>query len=450
MNYFLKMFCTLLIPFLTFFEPILAYSQTSDPLVTTLRTSYQTIFTHLLRRDIDPGAVIASPSQDKPNYFYHWVRDAGLTMLEMVELYQLPLPAERKEFIESLIQNWINFELRNQKTALAHSNLGEPIFTVDGAIYPYPWGRPQNDGPAIRALAMTRYAMELIKQNRKTEAKRLYSPELPAESPIKRDLEYVSVHWQDPNFDLWEEVNGDHFFTRMAQRAALIEGAKLALQLQDPLAADYYTQKSHLIEEQILNHFNSKKNYIVPTLNIIGDNKNKISELDSSVILAILYFTTDDGFISVDQPFVESTAQKLEETFTSLYRINSFNYTHDDSLAPAMGRYPEDVYDGVGFSEGNPWFIATNAFAEYYCLRAAKEPSESRAKILRERANSFLQRTLLHASRDGHMSEQFHRYSGYMQGAKDLTWSYVSFIRAYRSCSSTTHFSDVVMKSILK
>jgi hypothetical protein len=34
------------------------------------------------------GVVIASPSQQDPNYFFHWVRDSALTMNQVMNLYE--------------------------------------------------------------------------------------------------------------------------------------------------------------------------------------------------------------------------------------------------------------------------------------------------------------------------------------------------------------------------
>ena len=62
--------------------------------------------------------------------------------------------------------------------------------------------------------------------------KKLYDGKEPSSSVIKADLDFVSNHWQDPCFDLWEEVNGTHFYTRMQQRTALREGAALAKALK--------------------------------------------------------------------------------------------------------------------------------------------------------------------------------------------------------------------------
>jgi len=422
-----------------------------DKSITTLKTAYQTILSHLHRNDITPGVVIASPSMNQPNYFYHWIRDAGLTMMEIVTLYQQPLPPDKLQLLDSAIKAWINFEIQNQNTAVRQSNLGEPIFTVKGEIYPAPWGRPQNDGPAIRAITMTMYAFELIKQKRFEEVKRLYRSEMPATSPIKRDLEYVSEHWRDSNFDLWEEVKGDHFFTKMAQRTALILGSKLASITNDPFASSYYANKAKEIESSITKHINNHRKILVPTLNPIGGWKGKDSELDSSTILAVLYFSMGDGFINVNDAIVANTAMALESVFSKIYQINIHtNRTYNLApLSPGIGRYPEDVYNGSGFTEGNPWFITTNAFAEYYCRLANSNPKSTQASALRAKGISFINRVLLHSDVNGQMSEQFNRNSGYMQGAHDLTWSYVSYLRAFRTCQTNAQFSKFI-SSLMK
>jgi len=57
---------------------------------------------------------------------------------------------------------------------------------------------------------------------------------------IKTDLEYVAHNWQENSFDLWEESNGDNFFTKMVQRKALINGAAFATQMNDTGAAAFY------------------------------------------------------------------------------------------------------------------------------------------------------------------------------------------------------------------
>lgn len=389
---------------------------------------YQKSNAHLLKNISLPlsdnrlrlGAVIASPSQKDPDYFYHWTRDAGLTLLEIAQEYRETSSQPQKAKLETILKNWIQFEIHAQENALrASANLGEPKFTVQGDIYPYDWGRPQNDGPAIRALAMTHYAFSLLSEGQTDAVRTLYQAELPARTPIKRDLEFIAHHWNEKDFDLWEEVRGQHFFTRMAQRAALIQGSLLANKLNDPFAAQYYIQQSQLIEKVLNEHLDPEKLIVRPTLYPIGDTKNKTSHLDSAVILASLYFSQGDGIFDPSHPYIQRSAQKLEEAFNKLYSIN----WNSSTQGIAIGRYPEDIYDGVGFNGGNPWFLTTAAFAEYYCRLS-----------LSDHGHRFLQRILLHTDQNGHLSEQINRTTGFEQGARDLTWSYVAYLRAIKAC----------------
>ncbi|CAI4387423.1 AAR_G0026580.mRNA.1.CDS.1 [Saccharomyces cerevisiae] len=47
-------------------------------------------------------------------------------------------------------------------------------------------------------------------------------------------------------------------------------------------------------------------------------------------------------------------------------------------------------------------------------------------------ADSFLVKLKAHVGTDGELSEQFNKYTGFMQGAQHLTWSYTSFWDAYQ------------------
>ena len=192
---------------------------------------------------------------------------------------------------------------------------------------------------------------------------------------IKADLEYVSHHWQDSSFDLWEEVRGTHFFTRAVQRKAMLKGAEIATRLGDSGAAQWYTSQAQAIAASLENHWDSGRGYIVETLNPLGDNKNKVSNLDAGVLVGAIQ-GANDGCSASDFPCptndrVLATAYHLQQDFQSRYPINQQRTTaQGDALGTAIGRYPEDVYDGIGGNLGNPWFILTSTFAEL-CYRAA-------------------------------------------------------------------------------
>jgi Glycosyl hydrolases family 15 len=69
-----------------------------------------------------------------------------------------------------------------------------------------PWGRPQRDGPALRATSIITLANNLIAQNNSTYVKNTLWPIL------LLDLNYVANNWNNTGFDLWEEVNNSHWF----------------------------------------------------------------------------------------------------------------------------------------------------------------------------------------------------------------------------------------------
>lgn len=48
------------------------------------------------------------------------------------------------------------------------------------------------------------------------------SATFPASAPVMKDLLFVASNWSSPSYDLWEEEESDHFYTRMVQRRALV------------------------------------------------------------------------------------------------------------------------------------------------------------------------------------------------------------------------------------
>ena len=208
-------------------------------LETQEQRSHDFLLANLEHSGIARGAVIASPSRSNPDYFYHWVRDAGLTMETIVMRYERETNSRTRERYLNLLLDFARFSRRNQQTPTLSPGLGEPKFYVDGRAFDGPWGRPQNDGPGIRATTLARLAQTLLDQGREDLVRReLYAPELPAQTVIKADLEFVAHHWREPSFDLWEECLGQHFYTRMVQRRALVEGARLARRMGDPGTPD--------------------------------------------------------------------------------------------------------------------------------------------------------------------------------------------------------------------
>lgn len=406
------------------------------------------------------GAVIASPSKYEPDYFRHWIRDAALTMNLVVSFYQNAGTDHDRGFYYQRMMDYVDFSRKNQTTNNPSGGLGEPLFEANGDPYNKGWGRPQNDGPAIRAITLIRWAEVLLGEGKETLVReKLYASELPAYTVIKADLEYTSHHWREANFDLWEEVKGQHFYTRMMQRKALIDGATLAARLGDTGAATWYREQADLISIEIKKHWSDNRGYIETTLDRVEGVDYKNSNLDASSILAILHGDTHDGFFPVQHSKAMATAFRLIETFKRIYGINS-----NGMPGTAIGRYEEDRYNGTGFGEGSPWLLLTSGMAEYHYRVAKGIRSDKKITVdhwnygfihnlvpditygavlkegqplfdkllakLHERGDDFLERVRYHSANDGSMSEQINRHNGYMQGARDLTWSYAAFLVA--------------------
>ena len=116
----------------------------------------------LLLKNIDTvgnGSIIASPTKENPNYFYHWIRDGAIVMNSLIDLYEM----DQLSFNELVkyFTNYINYE-ENLLYLDSVCHRGEPKFNVDMTSFDEHWGRPQNDGPALRTLTLIKYSYILI------------------------------------------------------------------------------------------------------------------------------------------------------------------------------------------------------------------------------------------------------------------------------------------------
>ncbi|KAH7089023.1 glucoamylase I precursor [Paraphoma chrysanthemicola] len=442
-------------------------------------------------KGVAPGTVVASPSTDEPDYWFQWVRDAAITMNSLVDVYADDPESSQAAHLASILEAYTSLQSDIQHTSNPSgsfhdlSGLGEPKFGVDGKPFTGSWGRPQRDGPALRALTLIHYLREYNASNptlwSSVEAADFYEPfyhaSMPPNSVIKADLEYVSHNWNESGFDLWEEVEGLHFFTLMVSARSLREGTQVARSFGDHGAADWYAEQAGYIEHLLRKFWNAKKGHLVETL------WSKRTGLDCGLLLGSLHALPSDA--SHDEAVFPPWSDEILISLLALARdqrdrfpINSHPSEDDDSdiddfafEGTGIGRYPEDVYDGYGTSNrgGNPWFLCTSSAAEilyrtashisttnltitplglqfYKSLLATSSlgvepgtfgPSDALFHSVIERlkitGDGFLEVVKTHVDAEGSMSEQFDRATGYMRGARDLTWSYGAFLGAVRA-----------------
>lgn len=457
--------------------------------------SFEGIFNNIggLSKILDPtivekGVVIASPSTSYPNYFYQWIRDLAITIktllchLNDMTQDEFEQQGQLLDVIESFIEN--NYQLQRldnlSGTFADKSGLGEPKFNVDNTVFNESWGRPQRDGPGLRSSTIMYYLKLIDKFNAPIQSQILKNQKFIYFKVIRPDLMYIVQNWQKPGFDLWEEINSIHFFTSITQLKAIKDGIEFAAkykdyELQDQLITAFQQLKLAIESQQQFGFTSSVISHIIecPNLYKIGHR----SGLDAATLLGSIHshddYQSDSSMIpfDIDNPYVINTLVAMVNDMKFRYPINH-NKIGLLGVGVGIGRYPEDIYDGVHTSEGNPWFISTATALElvyrlihkYITLRqdivitAAnrgffsqfisidEEPNDGNAVVIE--FNSVMYRTLMlqlalyadsflsviktHVDGEGRMSEQFNKYTGYMQGAKELTWSYSAFWNAVR------------------
>ena len=94
------------------------------------------------------GIIIASPSTIPP-YQFHWIRDSALVMRVFIDMYIRHKDSKYFEYIINYLEN----ETKVQKLNTI-SGLGEPKINIDCSPFNGNWGRPQNDGPALRGIML--------------------------------------------------------------------------------------------------------------------------------------------------------------------------------------------------------------------------------------------------------------------------------------------------------
>ncbi|KAL4867826.1 hypothetical protein BDV12DRAFT_186379 [Aspergillus spectabilis] len=394
-----------------------------------------------------PGVLIASPSRSDPDYFFTWTRDSGLVVRTLVEMFRAG-----DSTLLPIIETWISSQARiqgveNPSGGLGDGKgLGEPKYMPDETPFTGSWGRPQRDGPALRATTMIELGWWLLSHGYHEVATNIVWP------VIRNDLSYVAQYWNQSGFDLWEDHDGRSFFTLTVSYRTLVEGSLFArgLGLSCSACESQAPQVLCLLQSFWTGRFIRS--------NLDGGRSGK----DTSTLLGIIYTFNPRG--SCDditfQPCSDralANHYRVTDTFRDLYDINA---DRNQDQAAALGRYPEDQYSG-----GNPWFLTTLAAAEqlydaiyqwerleslsitqtslqfFQALHpsavtgtysSSSETYHQLVDAVRTYADGFVRIVKTYASINGSLSEQFSKSDGAHLSAHDLAWSYASLLTVNR------------------
>ena len=357
---------------------------------------------------IHKGIIIASPSTIPP-YKYHWIRDSALVMRVFIDKYEQTKDSEYFEYIMNYIENETKVQDLNTL-----SGLGEPKINIDCTPFNGEWGRPQNDGPALRGIMMLKI-IKLFKFNYDILINRLIIP------IILKDLEYILENYNKVSFDIWEEQIGWHFYTRLVQLKFIKDICK-ELKLFKFTETKIDTIKS--VEEKIIqsiNHHigkNERGNYIISSFD---KNGGIIKYEDSANILALCHIDFDDTILNI------FGLDSILHTCDNL--LNSFRSKYNDKDLNLIGRYIDDKY-----YNGHIWIICSLAMAQVY-LEIYKRRNKKIKRSSMDRAisnpnndlylvsNEILEK-ILSLDVDFILPEQFDPITSEYYSAKKLTWNY--------------------------
>lgn len=343
--------------------------------------------------------------------------------------------------------------------------LSEVRFTPDGTLDIFRWSRPQNDGPALRALTVLRFwRLEPLRSRLRPASMRAL---------LERDLGFTCAYWREPCYDLWEENFGRQYYTRLVQHAALSEGAAWSEEMGDASRAEEWRAAAAAIAASLSDHLDQEAGvYLTPSVEDPTVPRNPFSmRLDIAVILGVIHADRPDGPHSVLDPKVLATMVALEQLFAMDYPIN---WRRAADCAPAMGRYANDK-----FFSGGAYYFSTLGAAQFYYRFAASvgagaavavspenrailagwlgqppaalaaatlEPQHKAAlhRTLLDRGDMFMAMVRVHAPESGELSEQFSQIDGAPTSAKNLAWSYAAFITAFARRREAIRYSGAV------
>lgn len=460
-----------------------------------------TMACHMAANMFPNGTILASPSNgtevihrypnnvsiNQNDYYYMWQRDAGLTMRSLLRVARGGPAVQRQleAYARLLHQIWSKPSPNGNCAPWGAGDgycsiLGEVKFYPDGSVYDRPWGRHQNDGPAINAMVL----IELL------EAKASKDPELlvDAKADVVAALKYVGGMGLDSTIDPWEMLYGQHFFVSAIQHRAMAMGAKLA-EREAWGGTSNFPLFVPMLRRLVQQHWDADWGAVRETdsrpwffavgpkclsSSDAGANFSSVRtppcELDMAVLLGALAARgAGQGAAASAMPphddRILATAYHLVQSMGPVYEVNALD---DAEGLPGvlLGRYPGDEYSGVimspagteplceGYGCGSAWFLTTHGLAEVIyataeaaaqgkvvlsslnrdflllamdlalpkALRGKHRAIPGSARELAERlvagGDGVLLRAKHHAGEGLHMSEQIYRGDGKLPGLR--------------------------------
>ena len=210
----------------------------------------------------------------------------------------------------------------------------------------------------------------------------IYNSTANPNAPVMKDLLFVASNWSSPSFDLWEEEESDHFYTRMVQHRALVMGSAFAKKLGDSATASTLSTQASALAATLPQFWDSARNLILYEYGPVLHGKSSFK--DTAVLLGLIHGYAGDGIFNYNNPKVLASAYEIATSFIPVFPIAAthFDASTGEPLGIPIGRYPEDTYDGVETTgKGNPWNLCTASFAEAFYRSAIAHQAAGHIRV---------------------------------------------------------------------
>lgn len=352
----------------------------------------------------DNGSVIASADSDmlqhgRDTYSYVWPRDAAYAAMALDKAGDSNVARRFFEFCNETVSDdgYFMHKYRPDKSI--------------GSSW-HPWirdGKPelpiQEDETALVIYALWRH-YELSRDLEFVES--VYNSLIKKAADFMVGFRHSETALPYPSYDLWEEKYGISTFTSSAVYGALVAAGKFARLLGKNDSAQVYETAAAEIRRAILKYLYSDVAKTFSKLVEVGRN-GKLS-FDETLDMSSIYGIYKFGVADAQDERVVNSIKAVEGRLLVKTSVGGIpRYAGD--------QYYRTVYD----VPGNPWFVTTLWFAQYY-IAAAKSEKDL------EPVKRWLSWTVRFAFPSGILSEQIHPYTGAQLSAAPLAWSHAEFV----------------------
>jgi len=379
-----------------------------------------------------PGCVLASPSWENTahvsqDYVYNWTRDSTLVAIE---------PAHGAPPTNQPLVDYVQFARTCQDSG---GDFDRASYLINGT--PRPNWTDQTDGPALQTLAILQLWSQLDEATQTV-----------ANAAIEANLNFLEGAYQGQTYNLWEDEYGASFFARAVQLQCF--QAITANSLGIPVGL--VSTAIPWLENALQSHWNGQYYESMFPVPVPPDYRVPYDP-NIDIVIAAIY-----GAVAVTDTKLLATGALLRSEWDDpssqyYYGINGADEAR--GIGPLLGRYPGDKYDGDSDqpADDHPWVISTCNFAEL-CYRLAGAITASgaipldanstgffnqvgvndsttpaaAATALQSAGDQMLQAIIFHSDHL-ELSEQFDARTGYEKSVSNLSWSYASFLSAFRA-----------------